>query len=87
MAEDDIQKYMADVKKYQGEAKRRKQAIRNQIDSGYSHLMGTPLDPQDHPVNNVSHPSGNRGRPDATLSAMPLSQPTTGSMGSEIDDY
>ena len=53
------------------DAKRRRDANRATISSGYEHLQGALQDPQDHPANNVSHPHGNRGRADATMSTIP----------------
>lgn len=53
--------------------------------SNYDHMMGTPMSPQDHPANNVIHPSGNRNAEHATLP--PLSAPMNAPMGSMNEDY
>jgi hypothetical protein len=64
---------------------KRKQAIRQQINQSYDSLMGKPTAPQDHPANNVVHPSGNRGLDDSTLSMYPpLNSPNSGAYK---DDY
>lgn len=42
----------------------------------------TPMDPQDHPANNVMHPHGNRGSNHATV---PLNVPTN--IPSSTGDY
>jgi hypothetical protein len=64
---------------------KRKQAIRQNIGSAYQTLMGQPSAPQDHPANNVQHPSGNRGIGDSTLSMFPpLNTPNSGAYA---DDF
>jgi len=41
--------------------------------------------PQDHPANNVVHPSGNRGLEDSTLSMFPaLNTPNSGAYQDDL---
>lgn len=70
------------------DARKRRDANRAEINKGYDALMGTPISPQDLPVNNVSHPHGNRGRADATLS-VPMSGLNDNTPGQSMntDDY
>jgi len=66
--------------------KGRKEGIQHNIGSAYQHMMGSVQNPQDHPANNVSHPSGNRGRMDATVPLnVPQSLPTTSEYADEIN--
>jgi len=60
------------VRAGRAQANARKQAGRQQMGQMYDAMMGAVQDPQDHPANNVSHPHGNRNRPDATI---PLNVP------------
>ena len=74
--------FKAQIKAGLAEARQRKQANRAKIGQAYDYLMGTPQNPQDHPANNVVHPSGNRGLSHATV---PLNVPT--SWPSSTGDY
>lgn len=77
------------IKKGMAEARSRKQAGRKILGDIYDKSRApsypspsTPMDPQDHPANNVIHPGGNRGAPHATV---PLNVPQ--SWPSSTGDY
>lgn len=77
------------IKAGQAEAQGRKMASRKIMGSIYDQSKSpsypppsTPMDPQDHPANNVMHPHGNRGLDHATV---PLNVPQ--SWPSHTGDY
>lgn len=51
--------------------------------AGYQHLMGIPINPHDHPADNINHPSGNNNT--GGMDILGLFGPKHGSLNDQAD--